>query len=76
METEAHRGGAAEWGRKRSVILRRIVVGDETGLGRGWGLRNPVSQLALSLGRKLRPLQWYLGGKCCPFAPRSRRVEK
>lgn len=20
----------------------RIVVGDETGLGRGWGLRNPV----------------------------------
>lgn len=42
VETEARRGGAAEWGRKRSVILRRIVVGDETGLGRGWGLRNRV----------------------------------
>lgn len=69
-ETEAHRGGAAEWGRKRSVILRWIVVGDETGLVWGWGLRNRVSQLALSLGRKPGPLEWYLGGKCCPFAQR------
>lgn len=57
VETEAHRGGAAEWGRKRSGILRRIVVGVETGLVWGWGLRNRVSQLALSLGRKLGPLE-------------------